>query len=96
MNGRLVLNNGSHRAVALREAGITHAPCLIQRVSRPDELAIMNEELANHQDRYFKDPRPPVLKDYLDPLLRKLVAVPRKYRQITMQFGVQPLDVPAA
>lgn len=32
VENRLVLNNGSHRAYALRELGITHAPCVVQRV----------------------------------------------------------------
>lgn len=38
VNGRLILNNGSHRAYALRQAGITHVPCLVQNVTRRDEL----------------------------------------------------------
>src|SRR5437879_6537951 len=34
---RLILNNGSHRAYALRKLGITHAPCIVQHVSSRDE-----------------------------------------------------------
>ena len=35
--GRLLLHNGYHRAYALREAGLTHAACIVQSVSRRDE-----------------------------------------------------------
>jgi hypothetical protein len=79
VGGRLILNNGSHRAYALCEAGYKHAPCLIQRVSRRDELEVVgNEEVAQHADRYLDAPRPPVLKDYFDEKLRMTVHVPRR------------------
>ncbi len=39
--GRLVLNNGSHRAYALRAAGISHVPAAVQQVTRRDELAVI-------------------------------------------------------
>jgi len=94
--GRLVLANGSHRAFALREAGVTHAPCLVHRVSRSEELPMLSDEVANNQDRYLKDPRPPVLKDYFDPQLRKVVSVPQRLRQVKVAFGVETIDVPAA
>jgi hypothetical protein len=38
----------------------------------------------------------PVLKDYFDPKLRKLVHVPRKLRQVKITFGVEQIDVSAA
>ncbi len=95
--GRLVLNNGSHRAYALREAGITHAPCVIQIVSRRDELsAITSGELEQHPQRYLDAPRPPMLKDYFDPALRRVWSVPRQLRQVIVSFGVQTIDVPAS
>lgn len=96
VEGRLVLNNGSHRAYALREAGITHAPCLVQHLSRREELDVVGSgELQQNPDRYLKTRRPSVLKDYFDPQLRKLALVPRKVRQVKLSFGVESLDVPA-
>ena len=93
--GRLVLNNGSHRAYFLRELGITHAPCVIQRVTRRDELEFIGSELQQNPDRYLKAPRPPILKDYFDPALRKVVAVTKKNRSVRVQFGYEQMDVPA-
>src|SRR5437867_5872131 len=68
VEGRLVLNNGSHRAYALRDMGLTHAPCIVQQVTRRDELDLVaGGDLQANSDRYLKAPRPPLLKDYLDP-----------------------------
>jgi hypothetical protein len=92
---RLVLFNGSHRAYALREAGHTHVPCLIQRVSRRDELEVIgSDELAQHADRYLTAPRPPVLRDYFDPQLRMTVHVPRSAMQIQVGVNAQAVVVP--
>ena len=92
---RLVLNNGSHRAYALRDAGITHAPCLIQLVSRRDELPVIaGPDLAGNLDAYLTDPRPPVLRDYFDDTLRVVAPVARKKRQVRVQISVEQVDVP--
>ena len=97
VDGRLVLNNGSHRAYALREAGHTHAPCLIQTVSRREELEMVGVEPLNQRPQvYLDDPRPPLLKDYFDPQLRRLVHVPRKARQVRVMFNYEVTDAPLA
>jgi len=94
VEGRLILHNGSHRAFALREKGITHAPCLVQRVSRREELPLVaSPDVNNNPDQFLKAPRPPVLKDYFDPKLRKLVEVPRRSRQVKVAFGVENIDI---
>ncbi len=92
--GRLVLNNGSHRAYALRDLGIMHAPCIVQHVSRREELEVLNQQLHAEPDRYLKAARPPMLKDYFDPLLRAVLQVPRRKRQVKVTFGIKVLDVP--
>ncbi len=56
---RLVLNNGSHRAYALREMGITHVPAIIQHVTRREELEVMAASLQPNPDIYLKAVRPP-------------------------------------
>jgi hypothetical protein len=92
---RLVLFNGSHRAYALREAGHTHVPCLIQRVSRRDELELLgSDEVTQQADRYLSAPRPPVLRDYFDPQLRMTVHVPRSVMQVQVAVNAQAVVVP--
>jgi len=92
--GRLVLNNGSHRAYALRDLGITHAPCLIQNVTTRDELELLSDEVFKNADRYLSDPRPPMLKDYFDPQLRQVLPSQRLSTQVRVSFGIDVLRVP--
>jgi hypothetical protein len=98
VEGRLILQNGSHRAYALRAAGHTHAPCLVQRVSRRDELEVLagiGHPLQARPDSFLTAKRPPLFKDYFDEELRMLVHVPRSIRQVTVGFSAGQADLPA-
>lgn len=94
--GRLVLNNGSHRAFALRDLGIKTVPCIIQHVSRREELDVIgSKEIRQNKDFYLRAPRPPLLKDYFNPKLRKIFLVPRRNKQVKVSFGVEQINIPA-
>jgi len=96
IGNRLILHNGSHRAFALRDLGATHVPCLVQHISREDELEMVGvPDLKTFADRYLKSPRPSLLKDYFDPRLRKIVPVVRKHRLVQVQLAWQEGKVPA-
>lgn len=93
-NRRLVLNNGYHRAYALRRLGFTHAPCAIQALSVADELEVVgNSDIADDAERLFESPRPPLLKDFLDPALTCVLKVPAARKQIQVSVSVQSLRV---
>ena len=93
---RLILNNGSHRAFALRELGVTHAPCIVQLVSSRDELDVVgSSKIRERPDQYLRHPRPSLLKDYFSPKLRKIVPIHRRLRQVTVKFEVNETYVPA-
>jgi hypothetical protein len=93
---RLILHNGSHRAYTLRKMGITHAPCIIQHASSRDELDLVaSSEVREHPDRYLKDPRPSMLKDYFNPKLHTVMAVHRRLRQISVKLEIEETYVPA-
>ena len=95
IDDRIVLHNGSHRVYALRELGIKQVPCVIQKATRRDELEVVGSaELQANSDRFLKEPRPPLLKDYFDPALRKIVRVPHRARQVRISFGVESTDTP--
>jgi hypothetical protein len=90
---RVVLHNGYHRAVAMRAAGITHAPCVVQEVTRKDELEVSaGSAVAEDPAFYFRARRPPVLKDFFDPRIVTTLRT-RPYRKlIEVSFEVREHD----
>ena len=94
--GRLILNNGSHRAYALREMGITRVPCIVQHVSCREELNVLACTAVTDAPNFFlKQPRPMMLKDYFDPRLRKILPVHKRTRQVTLKFEIDDGFVPS-
>ncbi len=95
-NKRLILNNGSHRAYALRDLGVTHVPCIIQHVSSMDELDVVaTSQIVEKADFFLKHPRPSMLRDYFNPQLRKVMKAHIKVREITVRIVVEETYVPA-
>ena len=93
---RLILNNGSHRAYALRKMGVTHVPCIIQHITSRDQLDVLaSSQVADNLDYFLKSPRPSMLKDYFDPRLHKIMPVRKQMKQITVKFEVEDAYVPA-
>ena len=95
INNRLILNNGSHRAYALRDLGIKYAPCVIQKVTRIEELELLGPQVTQTFQMYQVNPRPPVLKDYFDPKLRKLIQLSSKARHVEVSYGLNERDLPS-
>jgi hypothetical protein len=92
---RLALHNGSHRAYALRELGITHVPCIIQKPATKQQLLeVAVGSLRKNPDLYFKEIRPPVLKDYFDPRLRQILRLSPLERQVVVKCTIETRDVP--
>src|SRR5262245_17717779 len=88
--GRLVLNNGFHRAYALRALGVTHVPCVVQRLaSRADLEHVGRAAVRRDPDLYFGLARPPVLKDFFDPTLCREVRCPQKARHVRVTLTVE-------
>ncbi len=89
-DSRLLLHNGHHRAFALMEHGLTHAPCIIQTVTRRDELNLVaGSDVQEAPAFYFKAARPPLLKDFRDPRIRKLHRIPKHLQMINVSFQVE-------
>jgi hypothetical protein len=73
---RVLLHNGYHRAFALRASGVTHAPCIVQTVTRRDELKYAADpRVSSDPGFYFRAARPPMLRDFFDPRLAKQLIV---------------------
>jgi hypothetical protein len=50
-------------------------------------------DLALNPATYVTAPRPPMLRDYFDPKLRKMMRVSRTRRHIKLSFAVEAIDV---
>lgn len=88
--GRLLLHNGYHRAYSLHAAGIRRAPCVIQTVTRMDELeAAASGRVLENIAHYFTVPRPPMLRDYFDPQLAARHRVLPCETSVELEFKVR-------
>jgi hypothetical protein len=84
---RMLVNNGHHRAYALRDLGITHAPSIVQTVASLDELTITAARAVLDKPAfYFAAKRPPILKDFFDPKIRKVVRVQSMMNLVEVSF----------
>jgi hypothetical protein len=91
--GRLVLNNGFHRAYALRALGVTQVPCVVQRLASRDDLEHVGRAAVRRDpELYFDLTRPPTLKDFFDPALCREVICPRKARHVRVTVMVEEFD----
>jgi hypothetical protein len=89
-DNRLLLHNGHHRAYTLLEMGFTHAPCIIRTVTRRDELNLLvSADAASDPSFFFRAARPPMLKDFFDPRIRKVVKVPKLMRLLEISIEVK-------
>jgi hypothetical protein len=67
-----------------------------QHVFSREELSVVTtSDLGKNPDRYLRPSRPPVFKDYFDPSLRKVLPIPRKLRQVRVNFDVEEADIPS-
>ncbi len=91
---RLVLNNGYHRALALLTQGYTHAPCVIQVCGYGEDVGhCAMREINQNYSLYFTQARPPLLRDYLEPLLTSQWAMDPVRRQITVKINHESRDI---
>lgn len=90
---RLLLHNGYHRAWSLRARGITHAPCLVETVTRKDELRIAaTDAVSDDPAFYFRAARPPMLRDFFDPRLTRRFQVQPKRTVVEVEIKVRKLS----
>ena len=87
---RVLLTNGYHRACALRALGLTHAPCVVQTATGGDELrTAVRPRVAEQAEFYFESARPPLLKDYFDPHIRRLLPIRNQVHLVEVTVDVK-------
>ncbi|MCX7782424.1 MAG: hypothetical protein N2318_02130 [Meiothermus sp.] len=92
--GHTLLLNGYHRAYALLQAGLTQAPGVVQRLSTPEELGlVLGAASAQQVLESLQRPRPPLLRDFLNPALTRRVRLRPKVKQIRVSLRVEQYEV---
>lgn len=95
IEGRMILNNGHHRACALWEAGIRKVPCIVQTITHPDEIQVHAPRPVRKDPAfYLTDPRPPLLRDYFDPVLSRRVFIGLTTKQVRVRYSIDERDMP--
>jgi hypothetical protein len=95
VNGRLVLNNGHHRACALYASGVREVPCVVQTVAHSQELDVhAPRAVRRNPDFYLSEPRPPALKDYFDPVLVRRLWLALTTKEVRVRYSFEEMDMP--
>lgn len=90
---RVVLNNGFHRIVALKLAGITKIPVVVQHVTNHD-IEFPEQILGLSRKYLLEQPRPVLLKDFFnDKLILELRLKPRR-KTVTVTWQAEDRIVP--
>ena len=93
---RCLLHNGYHRACALLALGVTQVPCIVQQATRHDELDLaLGRNLPMPHDFYFESPRPPLVRDFLDPRFVRILPMRAETRVIDISLDVREYVVAA-
>jgi len=91
-NGRLFLNNGFHRVLALRKKGVKKIPVVVQKIGNPaiemppTILGLPKSYLLNHQ-------RPVLVRDFLDDDLIMLLKMKKTLKTLKIQWEVEQHDM---
>ena len=92
---RLILNNGTHRALALLQKGVTRVPCVVQRAGTLDELLVVAmPEVIQNAAHFLQVPRPPLLRDFLDPKISRHLPVPRTQKCLKVTIETELVEIP--
>jgi len=94
VGSRLILNNGFHRAYALRSLGIRKIPVVVQHV-RHVQLECPPAVAGLPREYLLNVPRPVLLKDFFEEGFAITLRVKERIRSVTMMVNVNQHDVPA-
>jgi hypothetical protein len=87
------LNNGFHRVYALRKAGVTRVPAVIQTVHNPAlEFPAVYQNIP--KDYLLAAERLPMMEDYFDNHMAIELKVKARRRGIKVIWVAEPIDVP--
>ena len=96
LQNRLLLTNGTHRAYAMLAAGITRAPCIVQHASGKEDLDLVGTHNGSRAfDWYFTAKRPPLVRDFFDERLIKVVPARSELHLLSVQLTFEHSVIPS-
>ncbi len=91
---RVVLNNGFHRVYALREAGVTHIPVVIQ-MSRNPALDFPPQVAGLPKEYLLGAARPVLMQDFFEPEFAITLRIRDRIKVVTLGVNVSQHEVPS-
>jgi hypothetical protein len=91
---RYVLNNGFHRVYALRRAGVTHIPVVIQQVQNV-QLEFPPQVGQLPREYLLAAPRPSLMKDFFEPDFTVALKVLDRIKMVTIAIALNQHEVPS-
>lgn len=93
VGSRIFLNNGFHRAVALRRRGVTHIPVVVQRVRNPAlEFPDVYQGVPKHY--LLNSELLPLMEDYFNPQMAIELKAKARRRGVKVVWATEAIDVP--
>ncbi len=93
IGSRLVLGNGFHRVVALRMAGVTHIPIVVQHVANA-EIEFPEQFLGLSRAYLLEQERPVVVKDFFDDALTTELRLKPRRKIVKVTWGSEDSVAP--
>lgn len=90
---RLTLQNGFHRAYALKSLGISHIPCVVIIPDSVQEAGIYFSNWSPERQQQNNLLRPPLLKDFFNPDLAETLEVRRRRLAWRLHWDSEKLAV---
>jgi hypothetical protein len=94
LNGRLVLVNGVHRALAMKRVGFAQIPCVFRQVDTHAELGL-NPGVLFLRPETILGPRPALVADFLSEDLASPLLMRAMDQVLRIAVVTEPMTVPA-
>jgi len=91
---QITLQNGFHRAYALKRLGFTHIPCIIIEPVSAQEIQLLNSNWLPERWQQVTSPRPPLLKDFFNPDLCETVKVRTRKTCWKITWNIERMSPP--
>jgi hypothetical protein len=93
IGGRYILNNGFHRAFALRKRRVTHIPVVVQHITNWS-LELPQVLIGLPTTYLVTAPRPSLVKDFFNNEISRELSMKSRDRSVQIQWNLSQVDVP--